>query len=174
MAKHRRMSERSRRTRTVIGGFAAGGALTAFVPAGIASAVDNPPKDTVVDADSAGYAVGRDNLHNPAPGLRAAQTFGDQVFNDDTPINSTLNGSPIGQGYHQAFGTRGELTQVDTNADGTPDTYKYKVGSGTEGAFKGVLNTTPADQFGNVLPVRECNLKHDAGSLAPEFAVRNC
>ncbi len=38
MAKHRRMSERSVRTRTVIGGFAAGGALAALAPAGMAAA----------------------------------------------------------------------------------------------------------------------------------------
>ena len=37
MAKHRRMSEGSRRTRTVIGGLAAGGALAAFAPAGMAA-----------------------------------------------------------------------------------------------------------------------------------------
>ena len=47
MAKHRRMSERSVRTRTVIGGFAAGGALAALAPAGMAAAVTdvNPTKD---------------------------------------------------------------------------------------------------------------------------------
>ena len=111
MAKHRRLSERSVRTRTVIGGFAAGGALAALAPAGMAAAADNPAPGTEVDADSPAYSVGRDNLHNPAPGLRAAQTFGDQVFNDSTPINTALNGSPIGQGYHDAFGTRGTFVR---------------------------------------------------------------
>jgi hypothetical protein len=174
MAKHRRMSERSRRTRTVVGGLAAGGALAAFVPAGMAAAADNPPKDTLTDPDSPAYSVGRDNLHNPAPGLRAAQTFGDQVFNDNTDINKALNGSPMGQGYHSAFGTRGTFVQVDTDNDTIPDTTKYKVGSGTEGSFTGVLNTTPADQFGNVLPVRECNIKRDTATGAPVFGTRQC
>ena len=39
MAKHRRMSERSTRTRTIVGGLAAGGALMALAPIGVASAV---------------------------------------------------------------------------------------------------------------------------------------
>jgi hypothetical protein len=168
------MSERSRRTRTVVGGLAAGGALAAFAPAGMAAAADNPSDGTKVDLDSPAYSVGRDNLHNPAPGLRAAQTLGDQVFNNSTPINTTLNGSPIGQGYHQAFGTQGTITAVDTDADGVPDTNKYTVGTGTEGAFKGVLNTSPADQLGNVLPVRECNIKRDPASGAPVFGIRQC
>jgi hypothetical protein len=174
MAKHRRMSERSRRTRTVVGGLAAGGALAAFAPAGLAAAADNPPKDALADPDSPAYSVGRDNLHNPAPGLRAAQTFGDQVFNNDTAINTALNGSPIGQGYHSAFGTRGTFVPKDIDGDGVNDISQYKVGSGTEGSFKGFLNTTPADQFGNVLPVRECNIKRDAGTGAPVFGIRQC
>jgi hypothetical protein len=37
------------------------------------------------------------NLHNPAPGLRATQVLGDQIFN---------NGSPLGAGYHTDFGSR--------------------------------------------------------------------
>ena len=174
MAKHRRMSERSRRTRTVVGGLAAGGALAAFAPAGLAAAADNPAKDTLADPDSPAYSVGRDNLHNPAPALRAAQTFGDQVFNNDTDINKALNGSPLGQGYHSAFGTRGEFVEVDTDNDTIPDTVKYKVGSGKEGSFTGVLNTTPADQLGNVLPIRECNIKRDTATGAPVFGIRQC
>src|SRR6188768_1504654 len=62
MAKHRRMSGRSRRARTVIGGLAAGGALAAFVPAGMAAAATdvNKDKDDVqVNADTPGAAVGR-------------------------------------------------------------------------------------------------------------------
>jgi hypothetical protein len=174
MAKHRRMSERSTRTRTIVGGLAAGGVLMAIAPAGIAAAADNPSDGTEVDLDSPAYSVGRDNLHNPAPGLRAAQTLGDQVFNNSTPINTTLNGSPIGQGYHQAFGTAGTIKAVDTNNDGVNDTNKYVVGSGTEGSFKGVLNTAPADQLGNVLPVRECNIKRDSATGAPVFGIRQC
>jgi len=174
MAKHRRMSERSVRTRTVIGGLAAGGALAALAPAGMAAADDNPPDGTLTSPDSPAYSVGRDNLHNPAPGLRAAQTFGDQIFNDSTAVNTALNGSPIGDAYHGTFGTSGTFEPVDTDGDGQDDALYYKVGSGEEGSFKGVLNTTPADQFGNVLPVRECNLKRDPGTGAPVFAVRNC
>ena len=162
------------RTRTVIGGFAAGGALAALAPAGMAAAADNPAPGTEVDADSPAYSVGRDNLHNPAPGLRAAQNFGDQVFNDSTPINTALNGSPIGQGYHDAFGTRGTFVPKDLDGDGVFETQKYKVGSGTEGAFKGVLNTAPADQIGNVIPVRECNIKRDTATGAPVFGIRQC
>ena len=174
MAKHRRMSETSRRTRTVIGGLAAGGALAAFAPAGMAAAADNPGSGSEVDADSPAYSVGRDNLHNPAPGLRAAQTFGDQVFNNSTDINKALNGSPLGQGYHSAFGTRGTFVPKDIDGDGVFETQKYKVGSGTEGSFKGILNTSPADQLGNVLPVRECNIKRDTATGAPVFGVRQC
>jgi hypothetical protein len=174
MAKHRRMSERSTRTRTIVGGLAASGALAALAPAGMAAAADNPTDGTKVDPDSPAYSVGRDNLHNPAPGLRAAQTFGDQVFNDDTDINKALNGSPLGQGYHSALGTRGEFVQVDTNNDNVPDTRKYVVGTGEEGSFKGILNASPADQLGNVLPVRECNIKRDTATGAPVFGVRDC
>jgi hypothetical protein len=174
MAKHRRMSERSTRTRTVIGGLAAGGALAAFAPAGLAAAADNPAAGTEADLDSPAYSVGRDNLHNPAPGLRAAQTLGDQVFNNSTPINTTLNGSPIGQGYHQVFGTAGTIKAVDTDGDNVADTNKYVVGSGEEGSFKGVLNTAPADQLGNVLPIRECNIKRDPATGAPVFGARKC
>jgi hypothetical protein len=174
MAKHRRMSERSTRTRTIVGGLAAGGALAALAPAGMAAAADNPADGTLKDPDSPAYSVGRDNLHNPAPGLRAAQTFGDQVFNNSTPTNTALNGSPIGQGYHDAFGTRGEFVAVDKDGDGVKESQQYKVGTGTEGSFTGVLNTVPADQLGNVLPVRECNIKRDTATGAPVFGIRQC
>jgi hypothetical protein len=165
MAKHRRMSERSTRTRTIVGGLAAGGALAAFAPAGLAAAAPEPTK---VDADTPGHAVGRPDLDNPAPGLRAIQTVGDQVFNDSTDINKTLNSSPLGTGYHTAFGQRGDLEFNDTTGK-----YEYTLGTGSEGAFKGVLNTAPADQLGNILPVRECNLVRDAGTLAPAVSFRS-
>ena len=45
MAKHRRMSERSRRTRTVVGGLAAGGALAAVRACWDGRCGDNPEKD---------------------------------------------------------------------------------------------------------------------------------
>jgi len=71
-----------------------------------------------------------------------------------------INGSPIGQGYHDdAFGTRGRFVAADKDGDGVKESQQYKVGSGTRGAFTGVLNTAPAHQLGNVLPVRECNIK---------------
>lgn len=168
------MSERSVRTRTVIGGFAAGGALATLAPAGMAAAADNPADGTQVDVDSPAYSVGRDNLHNPAPGVRLAQTIGDQTFNDDTDINKALNGSPLGTAYHDTFGTRGDFVRVDTNNDNVPDTTKYVVGTGEEGSFTGLLNSSPGDQFGNVLPVRECNIKRDPASGAPVFGVRQC
>jgi hypothetical protein len=97
---------------------------------------DNPPDGTKVEADTPAYAVGRDNLHCPAPGLRVAQTLGDQFFNDDTPINEALNGSPLGTGYHVVYGTRGNLEFEDTDGDGEPDTYMYEVGTGEEACIR--------------------------------------
>ena len=167
MAKHRRMSERSRRTRTVIGGLAAGGALAALAPAGMAAAAAGQNE---VEANTPGTAVGRPDLKNPAPGLRAAQQFGDSVFNQSTQLNKTLDDSPLGTGYHQTFGTAGTV-RYDT----TDGKYYYNTKTGSNGAFTGVLNTAPADQFGNVLPVRECNLKADPGSGgAPVFGTQAC
>ena len=172
MAKHRRMSERSKRTRTVVGGLAAGGALAALAPAGIAAAVTdvNPTKPgDQVNAETPGASVGRPDLNNPAPGLRAAQQFGDSVFNQTPGINKTLDDSAVGTGYHQVFGKRGDLAFNDETGK-----YEYTAGTGTNGSFKGVLNTPPADQLGNVLPVRECNLKGDPSSGAPVFGFREC
>lgn len=173
MAKHRRMSERSVRTRTVIGGFAAGGALAALAPAGMAAAAVtdvNPDKpETQVNAETPGASVGRPDLNNPAPGLRAAQQFGDSIFNQTPGINKTLDDSPVGTGYHQVLGKRGDLAFNEESGK-----YEYTVGSGSNGSFKGVLNTAPADQLGNVLPIRECNLKGQPGSGAPVFGLREC
>jgi hypothetical protein len=166
MAKHRRMSERSVRTRTVIGGFAAGGALAALAPAGMAAA---GPTASEVEANTPGTAVGRPDLSNPAPGLRAAQQFGDSVFNQSTQINKTLDDSPVGVGYHQVFGQSGKVRYDEADAK-----YYYDKTTGSNGAFMGVLNTAPADQLGNVLPVRECNLKADPGSGAPVFGTQAC
>jgi hypothetical protein len=168
MAKHRRMSERSTRTRTIVGGLAAGGALMALAPIGVASAVKQPGE---VEANTPGTAVGRPDLHNPAPGLRAAQQFGDSVFNQSTQINKTLDDSPVGTGYHQVFGTAGTVRHDD--GPGGDGKYYYD-STGTNGAFKGVLNTAPADQLGNVLPIRECNLKGDPSSGAPVFGTQDC
>lgn len=165
MAKHRRMSERSRRTRTVVGGLAAGGALMALAPVGVASAAKQAGE---VEANTPGTAVGRPDLHNPAPGLRVAQQFGDSVFNQSNAVNKALDDSPVGVGYHSVFGRAGTV-RYDTD-----DAKYYYDGKGTNGAFKGVLNTPPADQLGNVLPIRECNLKGDPGSGAPIFGTQGC
>ena len=136
-------------------------------PAGMAAAADNPADGTEVEADTPAYAVGRDNLHNPAPGLRVAQTLGDQFFNNEGPINPVLNNSPLGQGYHSVFGTRGEL-EFDANAG----VYKYTVGSGEEGLYKGVLNMAPGQTVGNAIPLRECQFENDPASLSPRVAIR--
>jgi hypothetical protein len=165
MAKHRRMSDRSRRTRTVIGRLAAGGELAAVAPAGMASAVKEPIE---VEANTPGTAIGRPDLPNPAPGLRVAQQFGDSVFNQSNPINKALDDSPIGDGYHTVFGRAGTVRH-----DTDDDKYYYD-NKGSNGTFKGALNTPPADQLGNVLPVRECNLKGDPRSGAPVFGFRAC
>jgi len=114
-------------------------------------------------------AVGRPDLTNPAPALRAAQQFGDSVFSQTPGINKTLDESPLGTGYHEAFGQAGKVRY--DQADGK---YYYDKTTGSNGAFKGVLNTAPADQLGNVLLVRECNLKGDPASGAPVFGFKDC
>jgi hypothetical protein len=77
--------------------------------------------------------------------------------------------SPVGVGYHQVFGQAGKV-RYDT-ADGK---YYYDKTTGSNGSFKGVLNTPPADQLGNVLPIKECNLKGDPASGAPVFGFQGC
>ncbi len=156
MAKHRRMSDRSRRTRAVIGGLAAGGALAAVAPAGMAAAEQVP-------ADTPGAAVGRPNLDNPAPGLRTAQQFGDSIFNDTNPVNKAIDTSPIGQGYHQVFGRQGTLTYNEDEG-----IYYYDTSTGSNGSFKGVLNVAPGNIVGDAVPLRECNFESDPGTLAPK------
>lgn len=95
MAKHRKMSERSVRTRTLVGGVIAGGALAVALPTGLASA----------DSSASGNAVGRPAFDNPAPVVRAAQAAGDKVFNQTPGVNKTLDDSPLGEVYHTNFGT---------------------------------------------------------------------
>jgi hypothetical protein len=74
-----------------------------------------------------GDAVGRPGLDNPAPGVRLTQAIGDKIFN---PQNAKLDGSKLGQNYHNAFGT--------------PD---YDVPThGSNGTNKGALNTPGALQ----------------------------
>ena len=110
MAKHQALSARSRRTRTLIGGVMAGGVLALAAPAGLAF------------ADTMGDTVGRPDLGNPAPGVRAAQAIGDATFNNDTPLSTAINGSPLGDAYHKAFGQRGNFDD-DGNVRGG-DRYK--------------------------------------------------
>ena len=160
------MSERSKRTRTVVGGLAAGGVLAALAPAGVAAA---GPSETEVEANTPGTAIGRPDLPNPAPGLRAAQQFGDSIFNQTPGVNKTLDDSPLGDGYHEVFGQAGKVRY-----DAADQKYYYDTATGKNGTFKGVLNTPPADQLGNVLPVRECNLKGDPSSGAPVFGFQAC
>ena len=164
MAKHRRMSDRSRRTRTVIGGLAAGGALAAVAPVGMASAAAGANE---VPADTSGAAVGRPNLNNPAPGLRTAQQFGDSIFNDSNPINGALDDSPIGTGYHQVFGQQGTL-----RFDEYDQIYYYDTKTGYNGSFTGVLNMAPGKTVGDAIPLRECNFESDPGTLAPKVSIR--
>ena len=139
MAKHVALSARSRRTRTLIGGVMAGGVLALAAPAGFAF------------ADTMGDTVGRPSLGNPAPGVRAAQAIGDATSNNDTPVSSAINGSPLGDAYHKAFGQR------EVRVNGTIVT------QGSNGDIKGVLNARP----GIDIPVRECNIKVGSGILIP-------
>ena len=120
-----------------------------------------------VDADTPGHAVGRPDLDNPAPAVRAAQQFGDSVFNKSTPINTALDTSPVGTAYHAAFGQQGTLEFNDATGK-----YEYTVGTGSNGAFTGVLNMTPGNVIGDAVPLRECNLVRDASSLAPKVSIR--
>ena len=164
MAKHRRMSDRSRRTRTVVGGVTAGGLLAIVAPAGLAAAAPGPNE---VPADTPGAAVGRPDLANPAPDLRTAQQFGDSVFNQRTVFNKALDDSPVGDGYHQVFGTQGTLRY-----DEDDQIYYYDTTTGSNGSFKGVLNTPPGNIVGDAIPIRECNLESDPATLAPKISIR--
>ena len=149
MAKHQALSARSRRTRTLIGGVMAGGVLALAAPAGLAF------------ADTMGDTVGRDALNNPAPGVRAAQAVGDSTFNDDTPLSKAINGSPLGDAYHKAFGQRGKF---EKDSDGND---VYVAGTGKEGYIQGALNAPPGIVVGNAIPLKECNIKVSSGSLIP-------
>ena len=149
MAKHQALSARSRRTRTLIGGVMAGGVLALAAPAGLAF------------ADTMGDTVGRDTLGNPAPGVRAAQAIGDATFNDGTPVSKAINGSPVGDAYHKAFGTRGDFVK---DSDGND---VYVQGTGDNGYIKGALNAPAGMKIGNAIPLKECNIKVARGSLFP-------
>jgi hypothetical protein len=149
MAKHQALSARSRRTRALLGGVMAGGVLALAAPAGLAF------------ADTPGDTVGRPTLGNPAPGVRAAQAVGDATFNNDTPLGTAINGSPLGDAYHKAFGQRG--TPI-LDSDGNVIGYNQ---DGTPGYIKGALNAPPGIVVGNAIPLKECNIKVASGSLIP-------
>lgn len=130
MAKHRKASERSVRTRTLVAGVLAGGALVAVVPASIASASTDPSAD----------AVGRPAFDNPAPGVRVAQATGDKVFNQTPGINKTLDDSPLGEVYHTNFGvTKGAVNPATGKVDAT----------GSNGSVQGELNVNAGKYYYN-------------------------
>ena len=168
MAKHRRLSERSVRTRTVIGGFAAGGALAALAPAGMAAAAGNPtsrsrssrirraPRSAVRT-----YTTRRQVCARPSSSATRSSTR----LLDSTRHSTTRPSAP---GITRCSAQRWRPSGT-TTADRK---YYYNTATGSNGAFKGVLNTAPADQLGNVLPVRECNMKGDPGSGAPVFGIQ--
>lgn len=86
------------RTRTAVGGALAAAALALASPAAGTAFAHG-------DSTNSGDAVGRPGLPNPAPGLRVAQAIGDHIYNQKTPLNKLLDDSPLGQTYHERFGT---------------------------------------------------------------------
>lgn len=182
MAKHRAMSPHSKRARTILGGVVAGGALAMIAPSGLAQAtVDNAtgdeagtgPRPVSTMADN----VGRPDFKNPAPGVRAIQTVGDTVFNNDSKASTAVNQSELGNQYHRAFGTRGTLT-TDENTGVV--TYHD---DGSNGYVTGILNTgtggrngaqtIPGQVYSQTVVIRECNLKVSTESGVPS-GVRSC
>lgn len=123
MAKHRLLSDRSVRARTLVGGLIAGGALAVTLPSGLASA----------DSSPSGDAVGRPAFDNPAPGVRVAQAVGDKVFNQTPGINKSLDDSPLGEVYHTNFGT---ANYTDPS-------------KGTNGVIQGELNVNAGKYYYN-------------------------
>jgi hypothetical protein len=153
MANHRTMSERTRRTRTLVGGVMAGCALALAAPAGLALADPGPeanagPHPVASIADT----VGRPDFNKPAPGVRVAQAVGDTVFNSDTQLGGLIDGSPAGTVYHDAFGQRGTIHVA-------PDGTVIYDGDGKNGFIQGALNAPIGKVVGNAVPIRECNIK---------------
>lgn len=137
MAKHRKMSEKTVRTRTFVGGILAGGALLAAGPAG--SALADTTQAAADSTNPSANAVKRPDLGNPAPGVRATQAVGDRVFNQKTPVNKALDDSALGQVYHINFGT----------PDGGIDTSTGKAApaGGANGVVKGELNVNAGKYY---------------------------
>ncbi len=134
MSKHRKMSARSVRTRTLVGGLMAGGALAVVLPTGLASATTtgNASADAV-GRPGFGATASDPGAGNPAPLVRAAQAAGDKVFNQTPGVNKTLDDSPLGEVYHTNFGTA-------NYADPT---------KGTNGALQGELNVNAGKYYYN-------------------------
>ena len=151
MARHRGMSERRWRAGTIAGGVLAGGVLFAAGPAGMAFADDLSPGE---------YTGNRPNFTNPAPVVRGVQQIGDSTFDPqpgDGPLvanaRAQLNAGPLGQVYHEGFGTSGD--------------------PGTNGKVTGVLNTgfrgggdqfnppttIPGRVYAQTVNIHECQMK---------------
>jgi hypothetical protein len=183
MAKHRAMSPHSKRARTILGGVVAGGALAMIAPTGLAQAtpgVDNAkgqeggtgPRPVASMADN----VGRPDFKNPAPGVRAIQTVGDTVFNQDSDLNAAVDNSALGAQYHRAFGTRGTFSADEKGVVSYAD-------DGSNGYVTGILNTgtggrngaqtIPGKVYSQTVVIRECNIKVANQSGVPSGA-RNC
>lgn len=160
MAKHRKISERSVRSRTLVGGILAGGALAMAGPAGMALAVPTNTGNPSADA------VGRPDLGNPAPGVRVTQAVGDQVFNQKTPVNKALDDSDLGKVYHLNFGT---------TSTGVIDPKTGKVDPGTNGVVKGELNVNAGKYYYDDLQARGLALPDEKNlpGVLPKLASGN-
>jgi hypothetical protein len=181
MAKHRAMSPHSKRARTILGGVVAGGALAMIAPTGIAHAA---PDNATGQEDGTGKRpvatmadnVGRPDFKNPAPGVRAVQTVGDTVFNQDSDLNAAVDDSALGVQYHRAFGSRGTFS---TDSDGV---VSYN-DNGSNGYVTGILNTgtggrngsqtIPGKVYSQTVVIRECNVKV-ANQTGVPSGVRSC
>jgi hypothetical protein len=159
MGRHRAQS--ASRARTFGGAVVAATGMTLLAAPAVAFAEDTPH-----EVATPGDAVGRPGFDNPAPGVRLAQNLGDTVFNNDTQASTTVNGSPVGTAYHDAFGTRGTFST-------TPDGKVIYNGDGSNGYIKGALNAPPGIVVGNALPLRECNIKVASQSGVP-VGLRSC
>ncbi|MEV0672681.1 hypothetical protein [Mycobacterium sp. NPDC050441] len=160
MAKHRKISERSVRGRTLVGGILAGGALAMTGPAGMALAVPTNTGNPSADA------VGRPDLGNPAPGVRVTQAVGDQVFNQKTPVNKALDDSDLGKVYHLNYGT---------SSTGVVDPKTGKVDPGTNGVVKGELNVNAGKYYYDDLQARGLALPEEKNlpGVLPKLASGN-
>lgn len=174
MAKHRAVSDRRRRALTLAGGVLAGAALSITAPAALAYADEGTEAPSRPTSDK-GNSLGRPALDNPAPGVRLAQNLGDTVFHPGGGttggVQNSLNNSQLGQAYHRAFGTRGQVGEdgkYDANAtlvDDEGNLIDIGCGAGVNGcngSVTGVLNSPKLPQPGQVyaqtVNIRECQI----------------